>query len=425
MLKYASRPSEDVKFRENFISDDYFEDNGGDKSSATIVIDDGFTTPGSPFYLTYGNDERTQLGAGDWTISLEFSLPTIEQTYLISKNEDTNNRYYVRVNADGSIFVYMKEDGDIVFSVTTDVCITEANKLYKVQIVCDKSDTAYVYCDGAVITGSVAAFLTNNLDNDGDFEVGRWVAAYGTFTIKYCDIYHVAKSQAECIDINEKDTFTSVNPSAVIDLPMRTTFNDGSNIVTENIVGTNPIQGDGSTAGLMPTLISPHGTTWDGTQYMTITDDAELRTANVTVFALIKPTDDTSGRQAIVSSGNAKVYATNNFTFECLDGTGLRVFGRADNISIANVLNLNQFNTVAFTCDGTTTKLYVNGIEVISKAMVVGDDDTTGTYVGCANIDTLTYFFIGDMIVVKQFNGALTPTQIREEHNKAFANLNV
>jgi hypothetical protein len=431
MLKYPEIKAEGVLFRENFINENYVSDNGG-----TLVlsptISNGITTNGSTQYADYG--DACNLGSDDFYFSFKVSVPSIStQTYFFSKHEDNNNRWYIRMDVSGALFMYCVVGGAVKISALSAVAFTENNKEYTITVVGDWNDTIRFYIDGVASVGSVTTFTNADITNTGPFRVGRWEAAYGAFTMKNLSIGHRALVLDETLDIYQADTFTEVDASkAVINLPLRTKFDDGSNVVTENI-GTqaNAIMGDGSTTNTMPELISPHGIINDalivGT-YMSIPDNANLRTSNVTVFALVKPQRDTAARNTIVSSGNAGAYATNNFAFEYINGTGLRVFGRTDGVSlsVSSVLKYNQWNDVAFTCDGTTTKIYANGEEVASSAaLITGTDDTTGTYIGCANTGILDYHLEGELDAVQQFPFVCTPTQIKWLSEKAFRGLNV
>jgi len=430
MLKYPQRPSEDVVFRETFINDDYVEDNGGTFSGG-LTADNGITTNGSTQLVSYGNINN--LGSEDFSFNFKISFPTAgTQQYIFSKWEDANNRWYVRREAAGQIFMYCLVGGAVKISAISAIGIADANTEYDITVVGDWSDTIKFYINGVASVGSVTTFTNTNLDNTGPFEIGRTSTSYGSFTMKSLSISNRALVLDETTDIYQRDTFTEIDASkAVISLPLRATFDDGSNIVTENI-GTeaNAIMGDGSTLNTMPELISPHGIINDalivGT-YMSIPDNANLRTASVSVFALVKPQRDSAARNTIVSSGNPGAYATNNFAFEYINGTGLRLFGRTDgaSVTVSDVLRYNQWNSVAFTCDGTTSKLYANDKLVASGAIVTGTDDTTGTYIGCANRGTIDYYLEGEMDAIHQFPFVITPTQIKELSNQMFSNLNV
>src|SRR3990167_4208969 len=54
MLKYPSRPSEQVLFRDNFFNSDYVRDNGGTLVGSPTVAN-GITLNGTTQYATYTN----------------------------------------------------------------------------------------------------------------------------------------------------------------------------------------------------------------------------------------------------------------------------------------------------------------------------------------------------------------------------------
>jgi len=563
-LKYAQRPSEDICFRDNFISNDYVTDNGGTIYNAPTISNE-ITTNGSTQYVDYG--DVCNLGSDDFSFSFKISFASAgTQEYIFSKWEDGNNRWYVRRDDTGRVFMFCVIGGVTKISaISAASAVSAANTEYDIAIVGNWADTIRFYVNGVESVGSAATFTNADITNTGPLRVGRTDSNYGAFTMKNLSISNRALVLDETLDIYQADTFREIDASkAVISLPLRSSFieptgvnlvvdgdceatgvaawtvandatltkstdspqagtqalrvayngtstpgayqtivpvgkryritgyarGDGSfapeittgagaaivtgltsstswqyydvifiainstiifrssatsagwaefdtmtaelaPTVTENI-GTeaNAIMGDGSTTNTMPTLKSPHGIINDalivGT-YMSIPDNANLRTASVSVFALVKPQRDSAARNTIVSSGNPGAYAINNFAFEYINGTGLRLFGRTDgaSVTVADVLKYNQWNSVAFTCDGTTTKLYANDKLVASGAIVTGTDNTTGTYIGCVNRGTIDYCLEGEMDAIQQFPFVLTPTQIKELSNNAFANLNV
>jgi hypothetical protein len=418
ILKYAERPSESLLFRDNFINDDYVEDNGGTFFNS-LTADNGITTNGSNQYISYC--DCYDLGSGSWSINFKVSIPTAGvQTYLVSKHQDNDNRWYIRIDATGRIFMFSKVATVTVISGTSGVSITEANTEYNIEVVGDRDDTLRFYVDGAESTGTVSTFTAVNLDNTGNFEIGRWNVSYGAFTMRDLSLYNLAHTNEEVSDVYQDDAFREIDASkAFAWLPCRTYFDDDSNIVTENIgTGVNAYWGDGDGTN-EPDLVRPHGMLFDGTAKWIIADASVLR-GDTTVGAMIRidnwnetlprifyngsfifAGDSSNERLSVTSDGSTTAYSANN---SIQLGTYYFVTVTRESDGTANFHISGELSGTADQPSGTPDMPII--------PLVIGSDQGSRHFNG----------YIGTPFV---FRSILTPTQIRELSNKAFNNLNV
>jgi hypothetical protein len=87
------------------------------------------------------------------------------------------------------------------------------------------------------------------------------------------------------------------------------------------------------------------------------------------------------------------------------------------NISYNTGLNLNTWHNVAATDDGTTVRLYVNGVQVSSIASVVATTNGTMTLnIGAWPGAPATYFD-GKIPVAKIYNRALSAAEVSQNFN--------
>ena len=438
MLTYPKRQSEKVLFRETFINDTYVKDNGG-TTTGSPTIDNGVTTDGSVDDVNYG--DVANLGAGSWSFSMKVSIPVAGvQAYFFSKFQDANNRWYVRANATGAIFMYCLVGGNIRVSATTvDPIITSANTDYSIQVVGDRDDTLRVYANGSEVSANVTTFTADNLDNTGDFIVGQWNGNYGAFTMKDLTIYSRALSDEEVLDIYQRDTFTEIDASKFgIFLPMLTKFNDGSNIVTPNIgEGPNGIMGDGAGSD-EPALLTPRrGMNWSGTEYInfgnTVDFDNDEPVSFTGMFRCEGTAVDVIASKSEGAGGGYKGW-------QVYIGSGGRLSFRIYEAGLASGIQVytdNLFNdarphTFSVTYDGSQVAdgvtMYVDGVEETTTTSV--DAGFVGSTLNSENllIGESSYGsnnFSGDIIFYGQTDVVLTPNQVRELSNQFYNNLNI
>jgi len=91
---------------------------------------------------------------------------------------------------------------------------------------------------------------------------------------------------------------------------------------------------------------------------------------------------------------------------------GIRLHHAGAMVAVAGALTpvVGQWAHVAATFDGTTARLYVNGVEVGSGPFSLGNNPAAEMRIGSYNNDSPTYN--GDIDEVRMYNRALTPAEL-------------
>lgn len=434
MLKTPQRQSEKVLFRDTFINETYVKDNGG-VITGSPTIKNGVTTNGSTQLISYG--DVGNLGDNDFTINLKVSFPSLVQTYIISKWQDNNNRWYVRRETAGQVFLYCLVGGAIQISAVSGVSLTTANKVYDISIVADKSDTIKFYVDGVQSTGSVSTFLNTNINNTGNLEVGRASTSYGAFTLNDLTIHDTALSTDEVLDYYQRDTFTEIDASKMeIALPLRTHYFDAgvSKEVTSNLGQINSDQirwGDGSTVLTYPTLLENNGVSMDGGDSVRVPRTLSIAAGESYSFgALIQPIGNVANDYLFTlkdtdSNGLAcYLNATTDALIFFGDNGGssklVSVAGMGPSKGLYHVACIYSFNGATY-----DYYVYVNGELAGSSLGKTGFTPSTGDVgftLGCNEL--YTNGWAGTIRFPMLERVAWTPTQIKELSNQMFSNLN-
>lgn len=159
--------------------------------------------------------------------------------------------------------------------------------------------------------------------------------------------------------------------------------------------------------------------TFDGTGGVTVPDSATLRLIdNWTIEAWINPSVVTGNYRAVMRKGNYMLYAMTSYTFGCNASTaGIpwgaffadtpgTYYGACDSVPVAP----NVWTHVAFTHDGSTLKLYIQGVLVNSFSITGGIPAATDVlYIGASPFGE---GFVGKMDNVRIYGRALTQPEI-------------
>ncbi len=148
--------------------------------------------------------------------------------------------------------------------------------------------------------------------------------------------------------------------------------------------------------------------------YIAVPDDAELNpTTNITVEAWVYPKSyGTYGCGTILGKNWNSSYW---FGFNCGGGT-LRFYPRGGTrVDGIAPIPLNKWTHVAASYDGTTTKLFINGIEDISSVAITGEIgvNTDSLFIGCdRDVTNKNYWFDGMIDNVRIWSITRTQQQI-------------
>jgi hypothetical protein len=144
-------------------------------------------------------------------------------------------------------------------------------------------------------------------------------------------------------------------------------------------------------------------------------------TREITVLAWVKPTDDTDHRTIL-----AKEHYENKLGYLLHQRSGknwmLRLGDGVSQYEVikTNSVDLNEWQHIVGTYDGTTMKLYKNGEQIASKA---GPNliATTGEPLRIGSRPMYGQFFQGLIDEVKVYNYARTAEQIMQDYNAGVA----
>ena len=426
----------------NFI--EKFENNSAVARNNGVVtgapaINNGATFDGTTDYITYG--DAPDLGSDNFSFVFTFSVPsTGTQEYLFSKWEDVNNRWYIRKETAGQIFMYCLVGGAIRISALSGLAITEANREYHVVVSGDWSDTIRFYIDGVESTGSVATFTNDDITNTGNLEIGHAPAVFGEFTMKKLVIYNSMTPESVALSLYNNSTYTYRN-EALVDLPMTAATHDPTNVRTLDVSGNghNATFGDGSTSTTYPTKLAKRGFSFDGGDYFEIANAADLNFGDgstdspFSVSALVNLTDCSSSYfvSKVLVAGNGQyifgINPTDTLYSACFDeNAGAGYIGRTAG---SFTQYENQWTHVVLTYDGSSTsaghKIYVNALQVDSGDNAGGSytamhTDSNDVAIGRYS----TAYLKGDMKEFQMFDFVLSPTQIADLHIQLMQSIN-
>ena len=167
----------------------------------------------------------------------------------------------------------------------------------------------------------------------------------------------------------------------------------------------------------------------DGAAYFDGTDDymsasAVLSTGTTMSWSLWMKTTDTSGWSGIISSNVDPGYDSWIFRRNTDDTYEWVVDWGSHSEFPAAAVEDNKWHHVAGTYDGTTIKLYLDGVLYDSDSESSHDIACTGIYLGTYDVSsTLVYFYGGYLCNVGLWSSALTQAQVKSIMWKNYANL--
>ena len=146
--------------------------------SATQVVEAKYSASfgGTDDFIDFGNVNN--LGTGDFSFSFWVKASDTTTNFLFSKREDGSNYYYIRFQGSNKIQFRVLVGGSEIMNL---VCTTAVNagEFNHVVISCDRSESStglkYFLNGNAINSGAASA---TNIDNTGDFHVGRFGSDY-------------------------------------------------------------------------------------------------------------------------------------------------------------------------------------------------------------------------------------------------------
>jgi len=193
-------------------------------------------------------------------------------------------------------------------------------------------------------------------------------------------------------------------------------FNEGAGTALTDISGNN---NNGSISGATWSTSGKFGSAlvFNGTSTrVTVPNSASLQlTSGMTLEAWVFPTVTPTNWRSVVDKNVDGYYLMASTSSGNRPGVGGTWTGGNQNTIGPSVLAVNTWTHLAATSDGTTVRLFVNGVQVASQAQPTPLATTTGTLQIGGN--SYGEYFAGRIDDVRIYNRALSPAQIQIDMN--------
>jgi len=441
-LTYPRIKAEDIIFRELFINAQYTANNGVDVYNSP-TIDNGVTLNGTNQYADLADDWKYSFGdsASDNAFSVEAWIIMTDATEfaIISKgvyNTDAEWRLLVDSSDKINWQCFDESVADCYIGRKYDTALTgNEGQVLHIIATYDGGGTSAgckIYINGSQIDDTDAENNSGSyvaMEKQGHkVQIGRDDTLYANGIILSSMIYNRELIAAEVVDRFTQVTFSEVDVLQLeFFLPLRLYYNNGTSEVTPNlgIIGTDTIKwGDGSTASTYPTLLPNNGASFDGGDYIGLSDAFDVtRTESYTFGCLAKydqATDkflfdfrNSSNEGFGLKAQNADFLLFYDAVSTGADGVG--DFSDGTWHSVICTLSPSGANTIY--------SIYVDGLLDVTNTTTSFTDATVDAFIGTER--DITDQYIGDIKFPFFWKIALTPTQIKWQHENLFRQFNL
>jgi Concanavalin A-like lectin/glucanases superfamily len=379
---------------------------------------------GSSSYVDLGNRALLQItGSVTWSAWVKAAANPPDDGQIVAKSSDASGWQFKTSPDTGSqTFGVAVSGATSGFAQRYSTTVRSLNVWYYVAGVYNATArTLDIYVNGVrnngVLTGTIPASQVNSAVN---VNIGRRTGGYYfNGIIDEVRIYNRALSQAEI----QADMNTPIGSPPPTPTPTATPapglvaaygFNEGSGTVVHDVSGRG---NNGSISGATWTTSGKYGDalSFNGTNArVNINNATSLQlTSGMTLEAWVYPTSVSSAWRDVIYKGNDNYYlegTSPNSSRPAMGGT----FG--GNLYGTSPLTANTWAYLAASYDGATMRLYVNGVQVASRAQTgaiaistnplqIGGDSIYGQY------------FAGRIDEVRIYNRALSAAQIQSDMN--------
>lgn len=433
-LEYPKIPAEDVVMREQFINNQYVADNGGTIVGALDFLGvRGAIFDGTNDYIDYGLRSDLDFKSGNFSIEVVAVINSlVAAQVLVTKGA---------VGVDGGYSIYLETDGEITFQIeqfdgTTFRVVTNSTPVTAgllSGIVCTVDRTSAtglkVFAGGVECTYSIQDDPTPAGDvasEDYPFRIGA--RANGSFkanaTFFDTNVYNRSLTSEEVLDRATIQTFQEVKPENTIGwLPLRTSYNDGSNQVTPNLGildDANVHLGDGSTSTTYPTLLENNGASFDGGDYIEFVTALDY-SAGFSFFCLFNVDDLAADRTLLAGTFNASsmvnIQVDTTGILQSAFYNGSALFGASSTVAGSG------WHSVGFVKNAAENSptMYLDGV-LQTGTTIAAINGAVGMYLGqrTDGSDKL----VGDMKFPIVTTQEFTETQVKWLHDYSFSNFN-
>ena len=325
---------------------------------------------GTDEYLDCGSNHN--LGTSDFTITAWVKASDFNLVYIVSKRQDNDNRYYLRCTDENPpiMHFYSKIDGanEVSYIGGSNINLDNLqNQWVHFAISADRDGNIVGYING-ILDDTETADATN-IDNTGDFYIGRFSSTYSECNISEVAIYNSALSANQVKTLyNGREPYNHKEGVASGNLQSWYRMGDGA-LDDFNLIG------DETNATLGSNLITngtfdadsdwSKGTGWTiGSGVVTCSSDNNNLTQDVSAVAnkVYKINFDitayTSGTLAIDVGGSSNIQfsgSTGNFTGYMLTANtnDLRFYGGAFRGTVDNIRVFKVFGNPGVTYNMT------------------------------------------------------------------------
>lgn len=169
------------------------------------------------------------------------------------------------------------------------------------------------------------------------------------------------------------------------------------------------------TFGYAPQVIVERSIYFDGAvDYVDMEDALDLNPSGFTISAWIKRDAADTGTKSIVSKRDTGF--TQGYDFRILNDNRIEIFwknGSNQTLTSVTAIPDAEWHHVAVTYNGTTARLYIDGIEDNSDGKSAPVNTTDSFYIAAAGKGTPVQHFRGNIDEVRVWDRMLTPSQLR------------
>lgn len=200
--------------------------------------------------------------------------------------------------------------------------------------------------------------------------------------------------------------------TCLIWLPMRSWYhNDSNKAVTQNLGTIGPATlGDGTITTTFPARINEHGMKFDGGDYLQFANAVVPDVGNVfTIACLVK--NPGTGWQTIVNKTGSLSAKNSPYILDVFNSSYYGYIGNGItslSIIIAGIKDQTEF--VAFTCDESYLRLYLNGVAATPVLRTINAvNNANALLIGSAGA---TGYLTGNIYALAMYNTTLSPAQL-------------
>ena len=409
-------------FREDFSSKKSLVDNGGVLTSTPII--NGYYESNGSSYVNMGSQ---RLG-GYKKITIETEIDNITSAPADYEGWTTLREAAVTgfdIGADSTniYVVFRGGTGAIKQQAHAGLGLFDGAK-HTLTVTNDGTNTN-LYSDGILVGTPTASGI--GLMGAGNLEIGARVGISlmeAGNRINRVRIFNTSFTAQEVSNLYDGINVSRLDASkADVYLPLKSSFNNGSAIVTENLgTGGNFKLGDGAGTNA-PTQVYPNGALMTATQYLkTVTDLTIASTKSFTIFMAFDFTDTaTVGSHFLLEIG---AYVTNGLLLLQYGHNFYFYWNSSGVVKAVSAVFADRLQTLAIVSNGGSVTAYIDGVQIGTATDLTARPALSGAYQ--ATYGKLANGAIGKMFKPYVKMGLVaTPEEIRYMHQKTITEISI